>query len=65
MESRFGGFSVDSADMSFQEPMRGSATPGWKAANNKSNTKVRIDPPKPIVMSLTNFDNRFRDAILV
>src|SRR6202046_1604258 len=48
MESRFGGSRLDCAEMSAQAPRRGSVTPAWTAARSPNNSKVRIDPVKPM-----------------
>ncbi len=46
---------VDWAEMSFQEPMRGSPAPRragapiWMAAISPSNANLRIVPPRPLM----------------
>jgi hypothetical protein len=56
MESLFGGSRLDCAEISVQEPRRGSAITGWIAASSPSNRKVRIDPPKAMRKSLPDSD---------
>ena len=48
---------LDCAEISVQEPRRGSAIPGWMAASSPSNNRVRIDPPKLTGKSLTDSEN--------
>src|SRR5271168_2046701 len=57
MERRFGGSTLDCAEMSVQEPRRGSATPGWMAASSPSISKVRIVPPESTEQSLADSDS--------
>src|ERR1700677_1272769 len=57
MESRFGGSRLACAEVRVQEPRRGSATPGWKAASSVRSRKVRIDPPKRMGKSLADSDS--------
>src|ERR1700741_3805742 len=57
MESRFGGSTLEFAEMSVQEPRRGSAGPGWRAASSPSKSKVRINPPRSMAQSLADSDS--------